>query len=58
MRLQHLDKCCKDETMTNAEHVFEIEAGAKRLEQANSFLYLGCRVTKDAERFIEVKIQG
>ena len=36
----------KTKTMTNTEVTLEIEVGAKRLEQANSFVYLGCRVTK------------
>jgi len=35
-------------TMTNTEDVLEIELGTRRLEQVNSFVYLGCRVAKDA----------
>jgi len=39
----------KTKTMTNAEDALEIEVGAKRSEQVNSFVFLGCRVMKDAD---------
>ena len=33
----------------------EVDMGPKRLNQVNSFVYLGCRVTKDADHTNEVK---
>jgi len=42
----------KMKTKTNTE---EIEVGTKILEQVNSFMYLGCGVTKDADCANEVK---
>jgi len=45
----------KLKTMTNTEDVLEIEVGAKILEQVNSFVCLGCRVTKDVDCANEVK---
>jgi len=45
----------KTKTMTNPEDVLDIEVGAKRLEQVNSFVYLGCSLTKDVDCANEVK---
>ena len=45
----------KTKTMTNTEDALEIEVGMKRLEQVNSFVYLGCRLTKDADCANEIK---
>lgn len=42
-------------TVTNAESALEINVGTGRLEQVNSFVYLVCRVTKDADCASEVK---
>ena len=41
--------------MTNTEEILEMVVGTGRLEQVNSFVYLGSRVTKDANCASEVK---
>ena len=45
----------KTKVMTNTDDALEIEVSAGRLEQVNSFVYLGSRVTKDADCASEVK---
>src|SRR6218665_482263 len=55
----------KTKTMTNTDDELEIEVGAKRrhhafvgansVEQVNSFVYLSCRATTDADCANEIK---
>ena len=45
----------KTKVMTNTDDALEIDVSAGRLEQVNSFVYLGSRVTKDADCASEVK---
>ena len=41
--------------MVSKNDALKIEVGAHRLEQMESFVYLGCRVTKDADCANEAK---
>ena len=45
----------KTKVMTNTEEILEMVVGTGRLEQVNSFIYLGSRITKDANCASEVK---
>ena len=45
----------KTKVMTNTEDILEMVVGTGRLEQVNSFIYLGSRITKDANCSSEVK---
>ena len=45
----------KTKVMTNTEEVLETVVGTKKLEQVNSFVYLGSRIAKDGNCVNEVK---
>ena len=45
----------KTKVMMNIEEILEMVVGTGRLEQVNSFIYPGSRITKDANCASEVK---
>ena len=47
----------KTKVMTSAEDIIEISIGKKKLEQVDFFLYLGSKVTNDADCTEEVKLR-